>query len=82
MLRSCADAPEYGFRQQRVTHTHGFVVSRIRVSDQCAQPQTAVFGRLDPVQRQLRDVDQTARTRHVLLHQIDEIGAAGDELRG
>ena len=38
-------------------------------------------GLLDVVERQPRDVDQPRRALDILLHQIDQVGAAGDELR-
>ena len=44
-----------------------------------AEPQPAVRGRLNVGQRQPRDVDQPARPLDVLLHQVDQVRAAGDE---
>ena len=38
-------------------------------------------GLLDGLERQPRDVDQPRRALDVLLHQVDQVGAAGDELR-
>jgi hypothetical protein len=39
-------------------------------------------GFLDVLQRQLRDVDPAGRMRDIVLHQVDQIGAARDEFRG
>ena len=41
----------------------------------------AAGGLLDLVERQPRDVDQLGRPLDIHLHQIDQIGAAGDEFR-
>ena len=41
----------------------------------------AVRRLLDLVQRQPRDVDQPRRALDILLHQVDQVGAAGDEFR-
>ena len=36
---------------------------------------------LDGLERQPRDVDQPRRALDIVFHQVDEIGAAGDEFR-
>src|SRR5215510_3337933 len=58
------------------------VIGEIAVGNQRADPQAAIGRRLDLAQRQMRDVDQPRWPRDVLLHQIDQIGAARDEFRG
>ena len=40
-----------------------------------------VFGPVDGFERQPRDVDQPRRALDVLFHQVDQVGAAGDEFR-
>jgi hypothetical protein len=66
-------------RQQRVAALDHRVVRKIAVRHERADPQAAVRRFLDPLERQLRDVDQPRRPFDVLLHQVDQIGAAGDE---
>ena len=46
---------------------------------QRADPQAAARGLLDLLERQPRDVDQPRGPLDVHLHQVDQIGAAGDE---
>ena len=43
------------------------------------RPPSAVC--LDGLERQARDVDQPRRAFDIVFHQIDQVGAAGDEFR-
>lgn len=53
----------------------------IRVTYQRTDPQPAFRGRLDLVQLEIIDIDQMCRRFDVQLHQIEQVGAARDELR-
>ena len=55
------------------------MVRGLGVAGQRAQRDSAVFGRLDARQLQPVDVDQRGGLHDVQLHQVGEIGAAGDE---
>jgi hypothetical protein len=68
--------------EQRIARLDLRVIGEIAVGHQRADPQAAVASVLDLVERQTRDVDQPRRARDVLLHQVDQIGAAGDEFGG
>ena len=69
-------------RQNRITRLHQRVIGEVGIAHQGADAQPA-FGRvLDLVQRKPRDVDQLARLFDVHLHQVDQIGPAGNELCG
>ena len=50
------------------------------VTYQCADPQPAVGEFLDLVQPEPGDVDDGLRPLDALTHQVDEVGASGDEL--
>src|SRR5690606_22420539 len=75
-----AGSGEQRARQQWVPICDLLVVSCIRVADESPKPQAAVRCLLDPIKGQLVDVDQPHWPLYVLLHQIDEVRAAGDEL--
>ena len=57
------------------------VIGEIGVAHERADAQAAAGRVFDLLQRQPRDVDQLGRPFDVHLHQIDQIGAAGDEFR-
>ncbi len=57
------------------------VIGEVGVRHQRADAQAAVRGFLDGLERQARNVDQPRRAFDVLLHQVDQVGAAGDEFR-
>ena len=65
--------------QQRIALLNQRVTGEIAVRHQRADPQAAPRRFLDGLERQPRDVDQPRRTFDVLLHQIDQVGAASDE---
>ena len=67
-------------RQQRIPAHHAGVVGDVAVGDERAQPQSAAVERSNLGQRQVRDVDQSPRPLDVLLHQVDEVRPAGNEL--
>lgn len=50
----------------------------VAVGDGGADAQSAVVGRLDPVEREGADVDEPGRALHAGLHQVDEVGAAAE----
>ena len=57
------------------------VIGEIGVAHERADAQAAAGRVFNLLQRQPRDIDQLRRTFDLHLHQIDQIGAAGDELR-
>ena len=57
------------------------VIGEIGVAHERADAQAAARRVFDLLQRQPRDVDQLRRPLDIHLHQIDQIGAAGDEFR-
>ncbi len=68
-------------REQRITLLDPDVVRDLRVGRQRPEAEPTVLALLDRAKREMRDVDQPARAGDVLLHEVDEVGAAGDELR-
>ena len=68
-------------RQNRIPGADQGVRGQATVAHQRADPQPAVGEFLDPVQRQPGDVDDRLRPLDALAHQVDEVGAAGEELR-
>ena len=66
--------------QHAVVAPHARVGRKIGVAHQRADPQPAVGSRLDLVQREVVDVDQVRRRLDLQLHQIEQVGAASDEL--
>ena len=68
-------------RQQRIALLDQRVVGEVGVRHQRADAQAAARRLLDAVERQPRDVDQPRRALDIVLHQVDQVGAAGDELR-
>ena len=55
--------------------------SEVGVSHQRTDPQPTFGGALDLVEREAVHVDQMRRRLDLELHQIEQVGAAGDELR-
>ena len=68
-------------RKQRIALRDQRVIGEIGVRHQRADAQAAVRGFLDALERQPRNVDQPRRPFDILLHQVDQVGAAGDEFR-
>ena len=69
-------------RQQRISFLDQRVIGEVAVRYECTDAQAAVRGVLNRLERQTRDVDQPHRALDVIFHQVDEVGAACDELRG
>ena len=83
MLRNCCDAPaSIALRKQRIALLDQRVVGEVGIRHQRADAKAAAGGFLDALQRQLRDVDQPGRALDIVLHQVDQVGAAGDEFCG
>ena len=78
LLRS---AGEDGAGEQRIAGLDLRVPGEIAVRHQGADAQTAIFGLLDPVEREMGDVDQPRWPRDMLLDEVDDVGAAGNEFR-
>ena len=68
-------------REQRIALLDQRVVGEVGVRHERADAQAAVRRLLDGLQRQPRDVDQPRRALDIVFHQVDQVGAAGDELR-
>jgi hypothetical protein len=66
-------------RQHRVILPHALVRGQVGVAHQRADAQAALRRGLDLVQRQAVHVDQMLRRFDLQLHQVQQIGAAGDE---
>ena len=67
-------------RQQRITLLDRRMPGEIGIRHQRADAQAAVPGFFHCLEWQSRDVDQPRRTFNILLHQVEQVGAAGDEL--
>ena len=72
-------AGEQRARQQAIVAPHAHIGGEIGVAHQRADAQAAVGRRFDLVERQSVDVDQMRRRFDLELHQIEKIGAAGNE---
>jgi hypothetical protein len=72
-------AGQDGAGKDRVALLDQWMVGEVGIRHQRADPQPAAGDLLHRLEGQSRDVDQTGRPLHVHLHQINEIGAAGDE---
>jgi len=73
-------------RQQRaaqhaIVAAHRLVGRQVSIADQRADAQSALWRRFDPVEAQMIDVDQVGRRFDLELHQVEQIGAAGNEAR-
>ena len=68
-------------RQQRIARGDRGVIGEVGIRNERADAQAAIRRLLDGLERQARNVDQPRRPFDVFLHQIDQIGAAGDEFR-
>ena len=68
-------------REHAVVAPDARIGGEIGVADQRADAQAAVRRRLDLVEAEAVDVDQVRRRLDLELHQIEQVGAAGDELR-
>ena len=51
-----------------------------RIADKCADTQAALPCLLDPVQPKILNIDEVRRRLDLQLHQVEQIGAARDEL--
>jgi hypothetical protein len=59
---------------------HPRICRKVGVADQRADTQAAFRGVFDLVERQTVDVDQGRWCLHLQLHEIEQVGAAGNEL--
>ena len=78
-LRRCAGKER--LRQYCVGFLHIRIPGEIRVAHHGADAEAAIGQLLDLVEREQVDIDQGLRRLHIQLHQVDQRGAAGDELR-
>ena len=72
---------EYRLRQHRITRNDRAIRGEVTVANQCANAQAAAGERLDPGQRQPRDIYQCVRALHAVFHKIDQIGPASQKAR-
>ena len=80
MLRNCARSPgEQRLRQQRVGVADEHMVGEVAVRDEGADADAAVGAAFHILEWQPRHVDDQGRRRDVPLHQIENVGSAGDE---
>ena len=71
-----------GARQHWIIAADAVIGGAIAVGHQRANAQATVFRLADLLQVQPVDVDQLVRRHHFQLHQIEQIGAARDEIMG
>jgi hypothetical protein len=67
--------------EQRIAGLDLRVPGEIAVRHQGADAQAAVFGLFDPIEREMGDVDQPRGPRDMLLDEVDDVRAAGNEFR-
>jgi hypothetical protein len=68
-------------RKHRVVAPYPHVGGQIGIAHQGADAQSAIRCRLDLVQAQAVDVDQVRRRLDLEFHEVEQVGAAGDEAR-
>ena len=68
-------------REHAVVAPHALVGGEIGVAHQRADAQAALRRRLDLVEAKAVHIDQVRRRLDLELHQVEQVGAAGDELR-
>ena len=73
-------AREQRAREQAIVAPHARIGGEIGVAHQRADAQPALGRRFDLVEREAVDVDQMRRRFDLELHQVEQVGAAGDEL--
>jgi hypothetical protein len=73
-------AGEQRARQHAVVAPDAIVGGEVGVANQGADAQAAIGRRLDLVEREAVDVDEVGRRFDLQLHQVEQVGAAGDEL--
>jgi hypothetical protein len=78
----CGRAGKDCARDNRIALFDQRMVGKVGIRHQRADPQSPTIGLFDCVERQPRDVDQPRRAFDILLHEIDQVSAAGDEFRG
>ena len=80
-LRNWPEAPASSARDEHaVVAAHARIGGEIGVAHQRADPQPAFRRRLDLVEAEIVHVDQVRRRLDLQLHQVEQVGAAGDEL--
>ncbi len=68
-------------REEAIVAPDARVRGEVGVAHHRADPQSAVVRRLDPVEAEAAHVDQMRRRLDLELHQVEQVGAAGDEAR-
>jgi hypothetical protein len=67
-------------REYRITSRDQRVIGEVGIWHEGSDPHSARCF-LNDLERQARNIDQPGRAFDILLHQIDQVGAAGDEFR-
>jgi hypothetical protein len=70
---------QHGAGEHRQLPSDHVVGDEVAVADAGADPDAAGVGRLDAVEREAGDVDQQLGRLDAELHQVDQVGAAGEE---
>jgi hypothetical protein len=68
-------------RKHPIVSSHPRIGSKLGICDQCADTKTSVSGFLYAVETNMPKVDQMSRRFYLKLHEIDQIGAPGNEFR-
>ena len=66
-------------REQAVVAAHPLIGGKVGIPHQRADPQAAFGGRFDLVELEPVDVNEVCRRLDFELHQVEKIGAAGNE---
>ena len=74
-------AGEDGARKQGKARLDPGIVGDGGIARERADAQAAIGKRLDLLQGKGIDIDDRVRVRHVVFHEVDKVGAAGQELR-
>ena len=65
--------------EQAIVAPHARVGGKVGIAHQRADAQASLGSGLDPVERKPVDIDQMAGRFDLQLHQVEQVGAAGDE---
>ena len=66
--------------QHAIVAPHAAVRRQRRIREICPDAEATVAGGLDPVELQVLDIDEVGRRLDLQLHQVEQVGAASDEL--
>jgi hypothetical protein len=75
----CRCAGQKGARQDSIVTAHGRIRSEVGVAHESTDPHAASRRRLDRVETKPVDVHKVGRRLDLQFHQVEKVGAAGDE---